>query len=99
MPHVSARVEDGVAVVVLCRGKVNALDEATIDELNDRFRELETDEAVRAVVFSGEGKFFSLGFDIPGFLGHSKTEFSRFLTKFTDLYTICSHTPSPWSPP
>ncbi len=87
MPHVSVRVEGGAAAVFLCRGKVNALDEPTIDELKDRFRELETDGAVRAVVFSGEGKFFSFGFDIPGFLGHSKPDFSRFLTKFTDLYT------------
>lgn len=55
MPHVSARVEDGVAVVVLCRGKVNALDEPTIDELNERFRELEAEEAVRAVVFPERG--------------------------------------------
>ena len=59
MPHVGVRVEGGVAAVVLSRGKVNALDEATIDELNDRFRETEEDEAVRSVVFSGEGKFFS----------------------------------------
>lgn len=95
MPHVNVRVEGGVAVVVLCRGKVNALDEATIDELNDRFRELETDEAARSVVFSAEGKFFSFGFDIPGFLGHSKPDFSRFLTKFTDLYTYLFTYPKP----
>lgn len=67
MRYVSVSVEGGVAAVVLCRGKVNALDEATIDELKDRFRDLETDAAVREVVFSGEGKFFSFGFDIPGF--------------------------------
>lgn len=95
MPYVNVRVEGGVAAVVLCRGKVNALDEPTIDELKDRFRELETDEAVRAVVFSGEGKFFSFGFDIPGFLGHSKPDFSRFLTKFTDLYTYLFTYPKP----
>ena len=95
MPHVGVRVEGGVAAVVLSRGKVNALDEATIDELNDRFRETEEDEAVRAVVFSGEGKFFSFGFDIPGFLGHSKPEFSRFLTKFADLYTYLFTFPKP----
>lgn len=95
MPHVIIRVEGEVAVVVLCRGKVNALDEATIDELNDRFRGIEADEAVRAVVFSGEGKFFSFGFDIPGFLGHSKVDFSRFLTKFTDLYTYLFTYPKP----
>lgn len=62
MRHVSVSVEGGVAVVVLCRGKVNALDEATIDELKDRFRELDTDR-----------------FDIPGFPGYSRPEFS-FLT-------------------
>lgn len=95
MPHVNVRVEGGVAAVFLCRGKVNALDEPTIDELKDRFRELEADEAVRAAVFSAEGKFFSFGFDIPGFLGHSKPEFSRFLTKFTDLYTYLFTFPKP----
>ena len=95
MPHVSVCVDGEVAVLVLSRGKVNALDEPTIGELEDRFRELETDEAVRAVIFSGEGKFFSFGFDIPGFLDYTKPDFSRFLTKFTDLYTHLFTYPKP----
>jgi len=37
---VSVRDKEGLAVAVLCRGKINALDEAAIDEWNDRFREL-----------------------------------------------------------
>lgn len=49
MPHVSVCVDGEVAVLVLSRGKVNALDEPTIGELEDHFHELETDEAVRAV--------------------------------------------------
>jgi len=40
---------------------------------------------VKAIIFSGTGKFFSFGFDIPEFLSYSKDEFSRYLTKFTDL--------------
>lgn len=95
MPHVSVCIDGEVAVLVLSRGKVNALDEPTIGELEDHFRKLETDEAVRAVIFSGEGKFFSFGFDIPGFLGYSKPDFSRFLTKFTDLYTYLFTYPKP----
>ncbi|HZL98075.1 MAG TPA: enoyl-CoA hydratase/isomerase family protein [Terriglobales bacterium] len=95
MTYVNVSAKGGVATLVLCRGKVNALDAPTIDELKDRFRELEADEAVRAVVFSGEGKFFSFGFDIPGFLGHSRPDFSRFLTKFTDLYTYLFTYPKP----
>lgn len=84
-----------MASVVLGRGKVNALDEPTVEELGARFRELEPDESVRAVVFTGEGKFFSFGFDIPGFLGYSKPDFARFLTKFTDLYTYLFTYPKP----
>jgi enoyl-CoA hydratase/carnithine racemase len=35
MPYVNVRVEGGVAAVVLCRGKVNALDEATWRNLQE----------------------------------------------------------------
>lgn len=95
MPHVGVSVEDRVATLSLCRGKVNALDEQTIEVLKARCIALEEDESVRAVVFTGEGKFFSFGFDIPGFLGHSKPEFTRFLAKFTDLYTYLFTYPKP----
>jgi len=95
MTHVCGRIEGGVALILLGRGKVNALDEPTIEELKERFLELEADDSVRAVVFSGKGKFFSFGFDIPGFLGHSKADFSRFLVKFIDLYTYLFTYPKP----
>lgn len=45
----SVCVDGEVAVLVLSRGKVNALDEPTIGELEGHFHELETDEAVRGV--------------------------------------------------
>lgn len=95
MTHVRVVGEGGVAVVTLRRGKVNALDEPTVDELKDRFREIEADGTARAVVFTGEGAFFSFGFDIPGFLGHSKQDFSRYLAKFTDLYGYLFTYPKP----
>ena len=91
----SVCVDGEVAVLVLSRGKVNALDEPTIGELEDRFRELETDEAVRAVIFSGEGKFFSFGFDVPEFLAFSKEEFTAYVTAFSGLYTYMFLYPKP----
>jgi enoyl-CoA hydratase/carnithine racemase len=36
---------------------------------------------------TGEGKFFTFGFDIPEFLSYTKEAFVRYLTKFTGLYT------------
>lgn len=86
MPHVHVTTDQGIAEVRIERGKVNALDEALVDELAGCFRRLATDDGVRAIVFTGTGKFFSFGFDIPGFLGHSRDAFLAYLRKFAALY-------------
>jgi Delta3-Delta2-enoyl-CoA isomerase len=95
MKFVSVSVDGDIATVVLTRGKVNALIEAVIDELSDCFHELSSDERVKAVILTGTGKFFSFGFDIPHFMDHSKKEFTRYLTKFTDFYTELFLFPKP----
>jgi enoyl-CoA hydratase len=89
------RDDDGIATVTLARGKVNALDEEMVDELRVCLDQLQGDDAVRAVVLTGQGNFFSFGFDIPGFLSYAKPDFIRYLTKFTDLYTELFLFPKP----
>lgn len=76
----------GVATLTLCRGKVNALDEELVSRLGAAFRELNQDPDVRAVILTGQGAFFSFGFDVPGFLDYPPQDFIRFLTRFTGLY-------------
>jgi len=88
-------IEDSIATIHLNRGKVNPVNEAMVDELKACFEELESDPIVKAVVLTGQGKFFSFGFDIPGFLDHSKDEFAQFLTKFADLYAHIFLYPKP----
>jgi enoyl-CoA hydratase/carnithine racemase len=85
MTFVHLEVREGLATVRLERGKVNALNEQVVDELSRCFRDLEADPAVRGILFTGTGKFFSFGFDIPEFLGVPKEEFRRYLRKFTTL--------------
>lgn len=82
MSHITLTKEEGVATVCLARGKVNALNEAVVQELNGIFQDLEKDDGVRAVILTGSGKFFSFGFDIPEFLSYSKPEFTRYLNSF-----------------
>jgi len=95
MNFVSVSVDGDIATVLLTRGKVNALIEAVIDEFSDCFRELSSDPRVKAVILTGCGKFFSFGFDIPHFMDHSKEDFTRYLTKFTDFYTDLFMFPKP----
>ncbi len=88
MSFVSISKDDSFAIVTLNRGKVNALNEPLIEEINRYFVDLENDRTVKAVIFTGQRKFFSFGFDIPEFLSYSKDAFIRYLTKFTNLYTF-----------
>lgn len=95
MEFLSVSKEDGLATITMRRGKVNAFNESMIEEISNCFADLETDGSVRAIIFRGTGKFFSFGFDIPGFLSYSKDEFIRYLTKFTGLYTRIFLYPKP----
>jgi Delta3-Delta2-enoyl-CoA isomerase len=86
MSFVHLDTHEGLTTVRLERGKVNALNEQVVDELASCLRGLESDPAVRGVLLTGTGKFFSFGFDIPEFLGVSKDAFTSYLRKFAALY-------------
>jgi len=95
MEFARTSIDDGIATIALQRGKVNAIDEAVVDELKECFTLLAENPEVRAVIFTGEGKFFTFGFDIPEFLSYPRESFIRYLTKFTDLYTYLFLYPKP----
>ena len=95
MDFINVVRENGIAIVTLNRGKVNALNEILVGQLHDRFEDLRNNTEVKAIVLTGRGKFFSFGFDIPEFTSYSKEEFTRYLTRFTDLYTLLFGYPKP----
>jgi 3,2-trans-enoyl-CoA isomerase len=95
MHGISVIKEDGIATVILNRGKVNALNEPLVEELYDDLANVEKDETIGAIILTGEGKFFSFGFDVPEFLAYSRDEFERFLRKFTNLYRYLFLYPKP----
>ena len=95
MDFVRSHKTAGIGTLMLKRGKVNALNEVVVDELRQALVDLENDPAVRAVILTGYGKFFSFGFDIPQFLPYSTEQFADYLAKFTDLYTYMFLYPKP----
>ena len=89
-------LKDGeIATVTLSRGKVNALNEPMVEEITKSFEDLATDNEVKSIIFTGSGKFFSFGFDVPEFLSYPKNDFLRYLEKFTNLYTYVFTFPKP----
>ena len=67
------RRDDGVAVVRLDNGKVNALSSALLLQLEDAARSL-TDDPAGAVVITGGDKLFAAGADISEFGGPDEAE-------------------------
>jgi 3,2-trans-enoyl-CoA isomerase len=87
MGNIDIVTSDAVTTVTMNRGKVNALNEAMVDELRDVFNNLKDNPDVRAVILAGKGKFFSFGFDVPELYDYSPEAFTGYLRKFTGLYT------------
>ncbi len=57
------RRDGGVCVITLDRPPANAIDETLLGDLANALEEARRDDAVRAVVLTGAGAFFSGGFD------------------------------------
>lgn len=70
---VKVTIEDRVALITIDHAPVNALNQATVEELNAAVDRVNADPAVKAVVLTGAGQIaFVAGADI--------TEFSKLLT-------------------
>lgn len=95
MEFVHVSINDGIAEANLKRGKVNALNKPAVEEIADCLRSLAADPETRAVILTGDGSFFSFGFDIPEFLGYSKELFAKFLQRFTGVYSYLFTYPKP----
>jgi len=68
------KVDAGVATVTLNRpDKSNAFDDGMTRELLDALKQIERDEAIRAVVLTGAGKNFCAGQDLAAFVERNST--------------------------
>lgn len=88
-------VRDGVATITLARPEsLNALNATMRDELLSAFKAAGRDDAVRAVVITGEGRGFCSGADLRG--GSGEREFRRVLTReYNPLITAIRELPKP----
>ena len=61
---IETKISDGIAVVTMTHGKVNALDIEFCEAMAARFKELAASPEAKAVVLTGQGKAFSAGVDL-----------------------------------
>jgi enoyl-CoA hydratase/3-hydroxyacyl-CoA dehydrogenase len=81
---VDLEIKDGLAYITLNRPEaMNALNEAVVGQLAERFREAENDSGVEAIVFQGAGKAFVAGADIRYFVNKIKSNRIGDIVAFT----------------
>ena len=93
MEVIGLEQQEGVALVKLNRGVINAINQHCLDELGEALQMLKGDPMVRGLVFtSNNDKFFSIGFDLPEIYPLPQEEFGAFFRGFNllclDLYTF-----------
>jgi enoyl-CoA hydratase len=73
--HITVSGDGGIAVITLNRPAVlNALNQATMDELVRALEELERDPEIRCIVLTGAGRAFAAGADIKEMAGATAPE-------------------------
>lgn len=95
MSHVQIQFAESIATVTLARGKVNALNLEVVRQLADAFAGLRDNTAVRGVILTGRGPFFSFGFDVPELRVLPRERFAPFVREFTTLYANLFTFPKP----
>lgn len=97
---VDLAVKDGIAFITLNRPEaMNALNEAVVSQLAERFAAAENDPAVKAIVFEGAGKAFVAGADIRYFVQKIKADRIDDIVAFTrkghELFLRIENCPKP----
>ena len=94
--HIEFAVEDGVAILTMSRGKVNALNQEMVDEMIHAVDEARHADSVHALILaSNRPGFFSAGFDIKEVFQYDRDRMSAHLRSYGALIHKLHHLPKP----
>jgi enoyl-CoA hydratase/carnithine racemase len=83
--HLSLENRDGVALLRLGAGKLNAISPPVLDELHAALDAIEGDASIAMVLTGEPSKFFSFGLDVAALLDHTREGMSAFFDGFNRL--------------
>lgn len=82
--YVDLKIKDHVAYLTICRPEaMNALNEAVVQQLSEKFAEAENNPDIKGIVLQGAGKAFVAGADIRYFVGNIKQDKIKDIVAFT----------------
>lgn len=94
MPELTLTRHGATALITLHRPPANALNRAVLEELHGLLKQL-SDPEVRALVITGQGRFFSAGLDLYEVFSYTGADAEAFVTTFDDTFTTLFSLPIP----
>ncbi|MCT1575637.1 enoyl-CoA hydratase [Oceanobacillus kimchii] len=92
MTKIAFELKDQVACLTIQSPPANALSGALLEQLNERLNQIEEEGKAKAVVISGEGRFFSAGADIKEFTGYQHaSEYESLATAGQKVFDRVEH--------
>ena len=71
---IKERIEDGIVIITLSHGATNSITLDTLRQMDSVVKRVNEDEALKGIVLTGDGRFFSSGFHLPDFIGFQTHE-------------------------
>lgn len=62
-------IQDNIVIASLSDGKTNAVTMETLKQLKEIVVEVNENDALKGIILTGDGRFFSSGFSLPMFIG------------------------------
>ncbi len=66
---IQERIEDNIVIAEFANGKFNSLTLEMLYQIRDIVKRVNEEEDLKGLIFTGSGKIFCSGFDLPMFLG------------------------------
>ena len=71
---VKETIEDGVVIITLSHGTTNSITIDTLRRIDAMVKKVNTQDELKGIVLTGEGRFFSSGFHLPDFIAFKTIE-------------------------
>jgi len=65
---ISHKIEDNIVIITLENGNTNSITLEVLMEIDSIVKKVNEDDALKGIIMTGKGRFFSSGFDLPMFL-------------------------------
>ncbi len=79
-------IEDNIVILTLSHGATNSITLDTVKAIDKAVNRVNSEDALKGIILTGEGRFFSSGFHLPDFIGFkSVDEIDKWFTQEEEL--------------